>query len=189
MQSLKAIVEKIFPDEIITSELNIKLRDTWKTAFGIRKSFYMKPIQMVETDKKLYFDKRATMRYQSLISTLVSPIWISLVLLLLQFIFHPNFPIWFYGVNIIMSIVIGIINLLINIYTILNIFVIDKSWIDTRDKEKDAEIISGHIPRGNHSYVLSSFLSKEQKATLSYLDRYSSKSLLNINFALRIKPL
>ncbi|MEI7578445.1 MAG: hypothetical protein WCJ58_00220 [bacterium] len=187
MQQLTTIIQRFFPEESIINKSNIKLIDTWKSGLSFGKYFHLKPLPMVETDKKLYFDKRVPVILQSFISMLVGPIWLTAFLFIIQLVFKFNYPIIFYGIAIMGGIFVGIINLFINIFTIQNIFAVDKSWITKRQKEADTEIITGHIPSGSNTYFLISFLSKEQKATLSLLDRFPGRLLLDTNFTLKIQ--
>lgn len=203
MKSLSEVVKNLFPNETIITEAKVQLQDSWKNKIGAfpvsyGKYFYFKPMDMIETDNKFYFDRRQPFLFQSQISSLVTPLVITVVLFVLLYYFlhtpiNYSLPISLFAL-ILWEFFVAI-NIPIN-QGLANILTIKKDWIKTIEEKDERKIIEGEIPEGN-LYSIIFFLSPEEQKKLSFLDKFFGgvyfKALNNLsvsaNFTLIVKKL
>ena len=191
MESLKDLVQKYFPDEHIIKESNVKLRDTWVAKVGrlplsASKLFYLKPMPMIETDGKYYFDKRVPMLFQSILSIFIGPLWLVAFLLIIQTLTKVSYPIELFFALFLLGILVGIINTFISKSSIVNVLTLNKSWISENYKEGEETILKGIIPAGGASYFLSSHI-PEEKLGNKILKRFPKNMLYDATFTIRYK--
>lgn len=167
MESLKALIKFYFPDENILRETTVKLSDTWtakvgKLPFSSSRFFYKKPMPMIETDNKYYFDKRVPLLYQSLVSIVLGPLSLMIFFFVIQVLTHAQYPMLMYIAIGVLGIIVGILNTFINKKSLLNIYVLDKAWITETYTQEDAVVLKGTIPMGKASYFFYSHIPEEK---------------------------
>ena len=157
----------------------IQLQDTWKARAQVlplsyRKEFYLKPIDMIETDRRFFFDRRQPFLFQSMISILFGPSVLSgLAFLYLNTVHTPvsySLPI------VIAFFVLGSLFLSWNIKInqgLVNILTIDKEWIKKTEKQRNSTIIEGETPQGG-SYSFIRHLPLDIQNKLSFTEKLFS---------------
>jgi hypothetical protein len=169
MQSLNELVKKYFPNEEIIREANVMLQDTWKGRvarfpISFSKYFYKKPLPMIETDQKFYFDRRVALIERSIMQIFKSPL-IALVFITFFYIFTDvTLTLQNYLVITILIIFTGLLNILLNRSSIENILTIEKAWIDEGTKVSGKTVLKGLIPKGyEKNYFFYSHIPKEKR--------------------------
>ncbi|OGC50643.1 hypothetical protein A2716_03085 [candidate division WWE3 bacterium RIFCSPHIGHO2_01_FULL_40_23] len=184
MKPLKDVVTTYFNEENIVTEETVALKDKWSTNLGrmpLSKSsfFYFKPIPFIETDKKIFFDRRVTYLFQSFVSLFIGP------LLLVSFVFiveastEAYFPNYYYLLVVVLTLLVGIINVYINNVSLQNILTFDKTWITEKAIDGNKTILKGSIPQGKHSYSLICFITNNADK-LPLLDKLTYKTCINL---------
>lgn len=176
MQVLSELVKIYFPDERVIAMNKVKLQDTWKVSMGnlpisYTKMFYLKSLDMVETDRKYYFDRRQPMLFQSKISVIFGPIILSfLIFVYLNYVHTPlsyslpiSVAIFLFG-----SLLLGW-NIKIN-QGLVNILTINKEWIQKSKQQGNLIVIYGEIPQGG-SYSFISHLLTDIQNKLSFTEK------------------
>jgi hypothetical protein len=179
MQPLPILVKTYFPGEVILNTNKIKLTDTWKNSLsGLvlswRKGFYLQSMDMIETNKKYYFDRRQPFLFQSQTSALTGPLLLStLCFLYLSFIHTP----FLYSLSICtvffsLWLLISLWNIKIN-QGLVNILTIDKEWVQKVEKKQGSITILGTLP-SQASYTFVAFLPWKVQNKLSLTEKLFS---------------
>lgn len=194
MKQLREIITDYFPQEEIKRFSEITLRDFWsadagKIPLSRSKFFYLKPMDMVETDKKFYFDRRQSYLYQARITTVIGSVVLIIALYVIaKYLWKIELPLYIGIFVVLITLSISAINIFIN-QGVANILVICKEWVQKTYQEGEEFIIEGEMPKGG-SYQLGSYITNIKRAKLSLLDRIFTpiiNSPVPVKFTLRIK--
>lgn len=180
MMNLKQAVTQYFPQEIILQEKTVKLTDDWVSPLSKSHFFYVTPIDMIETDKKYYFDRRSSYIKSSQIGSIVSPILVLCMLLLLWITVWKATPQALTIVILIpvMFAVINKLNVKVN-QGLTNILTIDKQFIHNIHNEDGKIIIEGEMGSAD-SYAFPYFMSEKDKQDVGQLDKLFSGLFIKI---------
>lgn len=192
MTSLADLIRKYFPLETIQKQYPCQLESSFQTSKEVRynkwSQKYNKAVEIIETDKKIYFDLRPFIRYPestdlpSLIKKLMFPSIGAVAVTIVGLLMGGN------TLGDLVSVGVGLLIFLIFLYILLfwlnseknNIQVISKDWIKNLRKENNVTIIEGEFvaPFNN---TFSSFL-KHNKPKMSdenlFFDHKSSLRLV-----------
>lgn len=194
MKQLREVIANYFPQEEIKHSSKIILKDSWsadvgKIPIGRSKYFYLKPMDMLETDKKFYFDRRQPYLYQSRINIVIAPVILIIALYLIaRYIWKIDMPLYIGVFVIFIAFSVSAINIFIN-QGVANILVICKEWVQKTYQEGEEFIIEGEMPKGG-SYQFGSYVTNIKRAKLSLLDRIFTpiiNSFVPVKFTFKIK--
>jgi hypothetical protein len=147
METLKEIIRNSQDDKDILLNKPFIVRDNWKTKFsslpvGFGKYRYIVPLQIVETEKNIYIDRRSAFKKQSLISIIPS---IIIGIVPLYFAYIKGIP--FLYLFSLFSFLMPFVNYIISSKN-KSILKIPKKWIIQDTETKNERTIKGKIPPG-----------------------------------------
>jgi hypothetical protein len=189
MLQLKSLVEQYFPKEKVIFKEQVIFTDSWTAKLGklpvsAAKQWYLKPIDMIETDKKYYFDRRQSYLFQSKLSLLINPIASFVFLYILFSIFLTKVTMPAIIVIFVLSIVVDILSAIWNVQInqgLVNILTIKKEWVKNKKSENGETILEGEIPEDDTGYSFAHFLTQEQVNKMSLNDKlFSGRFLGNL---------
>lgn len=173
MERLSTLITKHFPNEVIKKQVKVRLEDTYIMFGGISRYFYLGPVELVETDKRYYFDRRKAFLIFSKIGILITPLaFPAMIYLLSRFIWRVPFS----NDLLIFCFTGGLLIPLFSLVksrSLLSVSVIKKEWIKETSFEKDRIVIKGRKPRGESDYFVH-FLPEAERRKLSFFDKFFS---------------
>jgi hypothetical protein len=203
MIQLQDVVRQYFPQEKVLNKEKVTFSDSWSGKLNnvpVSKSkyWYLKPMDMVETDKKYYFDRRQPYLYQSGLSFIVGPIAIFFALYILFTIVLTTVPfpvmVFLVMLSIILSVLTSLWNTKIN-QGFVNILTIKKEWVQDKKSESGETILEGEMPAGDTGYSFAHYLTQDQVNKMTFNDKLFSgrlfgnlKNMISAKFTFRYKP-
>ncbi len=147
METLIKIVQKLPKDNTICSNSTYIVKDSWKRkllgiTIGFGKYRYIEPLQVIETEKSFYIDRRPAFKKQSILSIIPS-----FLIGAISFYFAYTQSITVLYFFALIAITLPLINMRIN-NTDTNVLKISKEWIKEIINDGDKKILIGILPAG-----------------------------------------
>jgi hypothetical protein len=152
MRSLPGIIKTYFSDETEKKHAKVDLRDRWVLVKdrGLLSSWYPRPVDFVETDRYLFFDRRKANMYKAYIYGGVSFVMISG----LTFVFFGYFSWLFLLSSLFMAaIFFGILFAAARSLT-FGVIVVPKSWVDSVEETHGWIVVKGREEYGSCKSLL-----------------------------------
>lgn len=141
MYTLSEIVTTFFPGQTEKKHTNVLLRDRWVLfgKLGFFSSWYPKPVEFIETESYLLFDRRQVNKEKSFIYGAV----IFVVTMLLTMLFFGYFSFSFVVFGFIVGVLSNVVLYLSGGTLTYGIIVVDKSWIESVFEKKGWIVVWG----------------------------------------------
>jgi hypothetical protein len=131
-------------------------------------------MDMIETDKKLFFDRREPLMFLSFISIFISPAWFILFLFIMSKLIKEPINFSVYITAIILALGVGLINFILT-RSISYILTVPKDLINQSRTENNKTSLDLKLNPGEHYlFTFPTNMSQEQRANLTFLDKLTS---------------
>lgn len=189
MRSLSDLVKLYFPQETFVRSSQARITESNLVKFGLvplgwgwRWSIF--PVDIVETNEKIYFDGRRNILLSAITSLFTGPIF----LLGFSYFFytysaHEPMPTSFVIFLLVLNTIVGLVNIVLS-FGIANIYYLRIKWINNRTDEGMKTALKGTIPEELNSMIFE--IPSELRKTLPLLERprllFGHSSVATIDF-------